>query len=84
MSLKPLIVLAAVSFCCQIGFSVFYSIKIVDQSLLINTLETNLNQITIANQQLEIKLAKLGSLSSVVDQIKDKNYVPISSSVNLN
>jgi hypothetical protein len=52
--------------------------------MLINILENDLNRIIIKNQQSEIKLSQLNSLSNVVEQTKDKLYLPISSSVNLN
>lgn len=83
MNLKLLIVLASISFCCQISFSIFYSTKIIDENTLINNLEKNLIDINIQNQQLETKLAQLNSLSNIVSQTIDKSYLPINSSIQI-
>lgn len=84
MRLKPLAIFTAVSLLCQIVFSIYYSIAIVDQNSLINTHESLLNQLTINHQQLEIKLATLNSLSNFLDFTKDKTFLPVTSSTNLN
>ncbi len=84
MSLKPLTILAAFSFCLQVIFSIIYSIKVVDLSQLANVSNQNLTQATIINQQLEINLSELNSLSTLFSQTEGKNYTPVNTVVNLN
>lgn len=83
MSLKLLAILASISFCCQVGFSIFYSAKIIDENISINNLENKLNQLTIQNQQLEIKLSLLNSLPNIIPQTVNQLYLPIYTSLNL-
>lgn len=84
MRLKYLVILTVISFLCEVIFGIYYSISIVDQNVLFNSQETNLGQLTIENQQLEIKLSTLGSLSHTLDFAQSKSYVPVSTSINLN
>ena len=84
MRLKLLVILTAVSLFCQVGFGIYYSVAIVDQNTLINTLKSEQNQLTITNQQLEIQLSQLNSLSNFLEYTKNKPYLPITSSINLN
>jgi hypothetical protein len=83
MSLKPLAVLTALSFCCQIVFSIYYATTIVDQNSLFNLQQTELNRLTIKNQQLVIELSGLNSLSTFVKFSQTHLYTPINSSVSL-
>jgi len=83
MSLKPLTLIAAVSFCCQVIFSIYYSTSIVDQNSLINIQQTNLDQLIIKNEQLQIKLSALNALPTVEEFTRNKFYTPVTSSMNL-
>lgn len=84
MSLKLLVIITAVSLFVQVIVSLYYSVAIVNQNILINTQETNLDQLTTVNQQLEIRLATLNSLSNILEYSQNKPYIPITSSINLN
>jgi hypothetical protein len=84
MPLKLLVIFTVASIVCQIIFSIYYSIAIVDQNTLINTRESNLEQLNIDNQQLEIKLSTLNSITNYLDITGNKAYTPVSSSINLN
>lgn len=84
MTLKLLVIFTSVSLLCQVVFGIYYSVAIVDQNTLINTQEFELRQLTIKNQQLEIRLSSLNSLSNYLDYTGNKAYTPITSSINLN
>jgi hypothetical protein len=84
MRLKSLVIFAAFSLLCQVAFSVYYSVAIVDQNTLINARQSQLNDLTLNHQQLAIQLSTLNSLSNFLDLTKDKPYVPVTSSINLN
>lgn len=83
MYLKILGVLAALTFVTQIGVSIYYSAKIVDQNFLVNKLESKYQQISLQNQQLENQLASLTSLQTVTKNPLVKSLVPITDSVKL-
>ena len=84
MRLKYLVIFAAFTLFCQVFFAIYYSVSIVDQNVLFNTQESNLNRLTITNQQLEIKLSSLNSLSNTLNYANGKPFIPINSSINLN
>lgn len=65
MKIKLLIVLAILLFCGQIAFSIYYSIKIVDENTKINDYQDHLTDINIQNQILENKLSQLNSLKTI-------------------
>lgn len=83
MDFKPLVIFTAISFCLQVLLSIFYSIKIVDQSQVANNLNKELTQVIVKNQQLEIQLSQLSSLSHLVNSNQNQNYIPITTVINL-
>lgn len=84
MKLKALLILGLLAFTCQIGYSIYFSIKIVDENTLINQLQSKLNQVEIDRQSIKIQLATINSLETINRYAASKTLVPINSSVNLN
>ncbi len=81
MKIQMMMVLAGVCFVCQIIFSIYYSVAIVDQNSLYNRQQTTL-QLLITNQQhLQIEAAKLKSLSNLLHTTIFST--PISSTIDL-
>jgi len=83
MALKPLVIFTVLSFFCQIIFSIYYSTAIVDQNILVNAQLSDLGRLTINQQQLEIKLSTLNSLSHILNYTQNKTYTPVTSTVDL-
>jgi hypothetical protein len=83
MSLKFLVIFTVISLFCQVVFGIYYSIAIVDQNTLVNSLKPKVNQLTIDNQQLEIQFSVQNSLSNFLKLTKDKPHIPITSTIKL-
>jgi hypothetical protein len=83
MRLKFLVIFTVFSLLCQVIFGIYYSVVIVDQNILYNTHESAENRLTVQNQQLEINLSSLNSLSNTLNFAQNKPYSPINSTVNL-
>ena len=81
MKIQILMVVATVSFVCQIIFSIYYSINIVDQNSLYNHQEENLRTLSTNQQHLQIEAAQLKSLPNL---LKSATFAsPINSTINL-
>ena len=83
MRLKYLVIFTVFSLLCQVIFGIYYSVGIVDQNILFNTHESDISRLTVQNQQLEISLSTLNSLSNTLKFAQNKPYSPINSTVNL-
>jgi hypothetical protein len=83
MSLKLLTVFSLITLLCQVVFSIYYSVNIVDQNILFNTNEVLLNQLTLKNQQLEIDLSIQNSLTRTLQFADNQSFIPVTSVINL-
>ena len=84
MSLKFLGAITILSFIFQIGFSIYYSSKIVDENFLVNDLQQTYQNLSLKNQQLEDYLSSQSSLQNVGGQSQVKGMVPITDSITIN
>lgn len=83
MKIKVLVFTTALSFLFQILFSIYYSIKIVDENSQFNNHQKILQDISIQHQHLEIETAKLQSLSSLVQSSTKFSFLPVKSILDL-
>ena len=81
MKIQILMVFATVCFVCQIIFSIYYSIAIVDQNGLYNRQQENLRTLSTNQQHLQIESAQLRSLPSLLKTATFSS--PINSTINL-
>jgi hypothetical protein len=84
MSLKFLTLFAIITLLCQVIFGIYYSTAIVDQNSLFDANQSALSRLTADNQQLEIRLSSLNSLSHTLLFSDNKTLIPINSTINLN
>lgn len=84
MKTRIFLLLTIVIFCFQIGFSIFYSINIVDQNSLININSTKYTELNQKNQDLENLLATFRSLKYLFPTIKNSQTLPVVNTININ
>jgi hypothetical protein len=84
MRLKFLFLTAIISFSCQIAFSIYYSLKIVDENILINKNQVIYSSILIQNQNLENSLSDIDSIQKILNISQNKTLQPISNTIDLN
>jgi len=83
MKLKLLALFCLISFVSQIGYSIYYSLKIVDENSLVNTLQQKLSKSQIDKQSLKYQFAKINSIQAVFNQPQTSQLIPISSTIDL-
>ena len=84
MKLKFLAIITAIFFISQISFSIYYSIVIVDQNTLINSLQSKLSESQVEHQSLKYKLAQLNSIERISNDPSTTNFLPITNTIDLN
>jgi competence transcription factor ComK len=70
-------------FVARISFSIYYSIKIVDENTTINNSQEKFSTLQISHQSLNYQLAKLNSLQRIFDDQQTKQLIPIKSTIDL-
>lgn len=68
MKIKLLAITASLSLFCRILFSIYFSIKIVDENSLVNRYQADISRLTIHHQLLENEHANLTSLNYLFHQ----------------
>lgn len=75
--LKILIILAAVTFIAQIGFSFYYASEIVGQNITFNLSSQQLNDLQSTNQALRQQLATITSMEYLHQHLDTGKLIPI-------
>ena len=83
MKIKLFAILASLSFVFQIAFSIYYSIKIVDENTLINNYQKKLIETKAAHQELQNQFSDRNSLKNIKNFPTNRSYIPINSTLNL-
>lgn len=79
-----LLVFSVICFLSQVGYSIFYSINIVDISTQANQIQKKLETNQIELQLLKTKYLEQSSLTTLQNNPTTKNLVPITKTVQLN
>ena len=80
---KPFFLLIFFLIIIQVVFSFYYSSEIINQNNLINQNQITLQSSKIKNQELEVKLASLSSLSKIEASASSQNYINLKETLNL-
>ncbi|MFZ2153246.1 MAG: hypothetical protein WAV41_04365 [Microgenomates group bacterium] len=78
-----LVLLASATFLVQIAYSIYYSIKVVDLSSLVNSTQQQINTDQITLQREKTLYLSRNSLPFIIDQIKAKHYLPLSHKIDI-
>jgi hypothetical protein len=84
MRIKILFLLTVIIFSGQILFSVYYSLKIVDENSKVNTLQDEYNKLMIVNQNLENSLNDSDSIRNLLKITQNKPFPAITKTIDLN
>jgi hypothetical protein len=77
VKLKILLITAVVCLTCEILFSFYYSSTSLSLNERYNSIQIQLTQLKITQEQLEIKLAELSSLKNIQTFITNNQWTPI-------
>jgi|GEM_PF-5316355 len=83
MKIRLLVIFASITFVLQIVFSIYYSIKIVDENTEINDYQKRLNESKNSHQKLQNQFSERNSLKYIKTFQSNRTYIPINSSLNL-
>ena len=76
-----LLIIAIASFLIQVGFSIFYSINIVDISSRVNQIQKVIEAGQLDLQQIKARYYQFNSISFIRDQGANKTHSPITKSI---
>lgn len=77
MKLKILFSISLFCIIAEIIFSFYYSATSLSLSDQYNSIQSQLHQLKITNEQLTVKLAQISSLKNIQTFATDKNLAPI-------
>ena len=77
MKTKILLLIAVVFLICQILFSFYYSSTSLSLNESYNSIQTQLTQLKITQEQLEIKLSQLTAIKNIQTFVTENQWVPI-------